>query len=60
MLKRCILHNICQDRGDVYDDTDFLNEVIRREARAAAGRRHVNVFNPDGDRTREAIRQYLT
>ena len=55
----CVLHNYCQSCDDLYDDEEFLEEVIQRERRYAANRPFIRVTNADGDRTRESIREYL-
>ena len=55
----CVLHNICQKRGDLYIDDDQVLENVLINEHLMRGGHNSNQNCPDGDALRDVIAEYM-
>ena len=55
----CVLHNICQKRGDLYIDDDEVLENVLINERLMRGGHNNNQNFPDADALRDVIAEYM-
>jgi len=61
IISCCVLHNICQNNNDLYEDEDeLLDQIIRQERQQRQRRRNLNErIRPNAEAVRVAIREHL-